>query len=152
MMKKLIITIMLMLGFGTVSLSANENTPEDVILGFAKAIQNNDMEKAKTYVDRKSFIVPKNIRKPNLGNKDILNRKLEGLYSLLVSYNTLNPKDWSFKVEKDTNGIDNYDLLLINPKIEQRWTSFISGIEYRYNIGVRLIKVNDIWKIASIID
>jgi hypothetical protein len=103
---------------------ASNNTPESVILGFAAAMQNGDIEKAKSYLDKKSFIKPKNIMKPQLGTKDTLEREINLFNSFLLytdseNGNAHNPKDWTIKVEKNTNGHNNYELYLINSQLKK---------------------------------
>ncbi len=150
-MKKIVIAIMLVFGFG-LNVYAGD-TPESVILSFANAMQNGDIEKAKSYLDKKSFIKPKNIMKPQLGTRDTLEREINLFNSFLLytdseNGNAHNPKDWTIKVEKSTNGNNNYSLYLINSKLEQRWTSN-SGINYASSKSFEVIKVGKEWKIAG---
>ena len=84
-MKKLFLALMLVLGFG-LNVYASNNTPDSVILGFAAAMQNGDIEKAKSYLDKKSFIKPKNIMKPQLGTKDTLEREINLFFQLIYLY------------------------------------------------------------------
>ena len=151
-MKKLFLALMLVLGFG-LNVFASNNTPESVILGFAAAMQNGDIEKAKSYLDKKSFIKPKNIMKPQLGTKDTLEREINLFNSFLLytdseNGNAHNPKDWTIKVEKNTNGHNNYELYLINSQLKQRWTSN-TGINYSSSKSFEVIKVGKEWKIAG---
>lgn len=152
-MKKLFLALMLVLGFG-LNVFASNNTPESVILGFATAIQNEDFEKAKNFLNKPSFIKPIHIFKPHLGTKNTLETEIQGFYRHLTNsgsdYKTFNNvKDWNFKVEKDTNGINNYSLLMINPNFDQRWTSLTSGTKYDSSKNFELIKINNEWKITG---
>ena len=80
-MKKLFLALMLVFGFG-LNVYASNNTPESVITSFLEAMRNGDEAKARTYLDLNSFIVPKNIMKPQLGNKDISTGKISLFLSL----------------------------------------------------------------------
>ena len=74
-MKKLFLALMIVFGFG-LNVYASNNTPESVITSFLEAMRNGDEAKARTYLDKDSFVKPKNIMKPNLGTKDFTKRDL----------------------------------------------------------------------------
>lgn len=153
-MKKIVITIMLMLGLGTVSLSANENTSKGVVEAFLKALLNNDGQKAKNYLDEKSFIAPINWRKPQLGTRDtrdqVLSERLNGLFG-----------DWQVKDKqiKDTSKYEfqiepynevNEFIIHIKNKTSSKaeLQEFQSGLNgFHYIIGTK--NINGKWKIST---
>ncbi len=54
-MKKLFLALMLVFGFG-LNVYASNNTPESVITSFLEAMRNGDEAKARTYLDKDSFV------------------------------------------------------------------------------------------------
>ena len=70
-MKKLFLALMLVLGFG-LNVYASNNTPESVILGFAAAMQNGDIEKANSFLGKEYKIFGKHIVGQGLGKKEFV--------------------------------------------------------------------------------
>lgn len=94
-MKKIAITIMLMLGFG-LNAYAYENTSRGVVEAFFKAIADNDGQKAITYLDNSG----KNFK--TLSRPDTRKIKVDGLLNMLFSYYKENVQDTSkyeFQIE-----------------------------------------------------
>lgn len=94
-MKKIVITIMLMLGFG-LNAYAYENTQRGVVEAFFKAIADNDGQKAITYLDNSG----KNFK--TLSRPDTRKTKVDGLLNMLFSYYKENVQDTSkyeFQIE-----------------------------------------------------
>lgn len=96
-MKRIVLAIMLVLGFG-LNVYASNNTPESVITSFLEAMRNGDETKARTYLDLNSFIKPKNIMKPNLGTKDFTKRDLSLITGIFMSGN--GGTNWKYEAKK----------------------------------------------------
>lgn len=138
-MKKIVLTIMLMLGLNVYA----SNTPESVITSFLEAMRNGDETKARTYLDKNSFIKPINIMKPQLGTKDFTKRDLSLINGIFMTGGREN--NWDYKISKSTRqlknpddrGIYTYDVLISNPNYEKE------------NQIMFLKVINKTWKIAG---
>ena len=136
-MKKIVLAIMLVLGFGLTNASANENTPEGVILAFYKACVNGDLKKAMSYLDKDSFK-----RNRNGILKD--EREKKALYEVKAySRDTFEGKpidksQWQFTI---IDKIDFYNVEIRNISVNYVYTGTVINVK----------KVNGVWKISTII-
>ncbi len=139
-MKKVLIKIMLVLGF-SLNVFAASNTPESVITSFLEAMRNGDETKARTYLDLNSFIKPKNIMKPNLGTKDFTKRDL-GLVDNMFNQGGKG-NNWKYEVKKSTRNT--------NPDNKGVYTYDVSSstAEYELEKIYRVKKINNSWKITG---
>lgn len=137
-MKRIVLTIMLMLGF-SLGAYANDNTPEGVILAYMEALKKGDLEKAKSYLDEKSFT--RTDKKGRVKNET--NKQVEGDYRTL-KYGASDISQWTFKIEKKDDIENSYRIYLINPTSEFESTRTYGRIE-----SARYKKINGKWKIIS---
>lgn len=138
-MKKLIIKIMLMLGF-CLNVYASNNTPESVITSFLEAMRNGDETKARTYLDKESFIKPINIMKPHLGTKDFTKRDLSLITGIFMSGN--GGINWKYEAKKNTRNINPDNKGVYTYDVE------ISNSNYNTEKMFYLKLVNKSWKIT----
>lgn len=136
-MKKIVLAIMLVLGFGLTNASANENTPEGVILAFYKACVNGDLKKAMSYLDKDSFK-----RNRNGILKD--ERERQASYEVnAFSRDTFEGKpidksQWQFTI---IDKIDFYNVEIRNISVNYVSTGTV----------IQVKKVNGVWKIITIV-
>src|SRR5574344_1869330 len=102
-MKKLYLALMLVLGFG-LNVYASNNNPESVITSFLEAMRNGDETKARTYLDKDSFVKPKNIMKPNLKTKNFTKKNLSLITKISINRNVRT--NWKKKKKKSTININ----------------------------------------------
>ena len=138
-MKKLYLALMLVLGFG-LNVYASNNTPESVITSFLEAMRNGDETKAKTYLDLNSFIVPKNIMKPQLGNKDISTGKIGLVKNMFVQNGN---SGWTYTINLDTT--------TVNPDTRGffTYTVLMKTVNYDLEKFYFVKKINNTWKITG---
>ena len=139
-MKKLFFALMLVFRFG-LNVYASNNTPESVITSFLEAMRNGDEAKAKTYLDLNSFIVPKNIMKPQLGNKDISTGKI-GLVKNMFAQN--GNSGWTYTIRLNDNRLANPDSRGVYAYIVKMETTNYDLTKY-YEVK----KINNVWKITG---
>ena len=139
-MKKLFLALMLVLGFG-LNVYASNNTPESVITSFLEAMRNGDETKAKTYLDLNSFIVPKNIMKPQLGNKDISTGKIGLVKNMFVQNGN---SGWTYTIILNDNRLANPDSRGVYAYIVKMETTNYDLTKY-YEVK----KINNVWKITG---
>ena len=138
-MKKIFISIMLVLGFG-LGAYANDNTPEGVILSYREAIKKGDLEKAKSYLDEKSF---DNIA-PNGRKNNSVNKKINGSYSKLKYGGDIS--QWTFKIKKtDELSAGDYEVYYTNPTAQ--FESTRNGTDF---LLVNVKKINGKWKLTYV--
>lgn len=138
-MKKVFIKIMLVLGF-SLNVFAASNTPESVITSFLEAMRNGDEAKARTYLDLNSFIVPKNIMKPQLGNKDISTGKVGLVKNMFVQNGN---SGWTYTINLDTT--------TVNPDTRGffTYTVLMKTANYDLEKFYFVKKINNTWKITG---
>lgn len=139
-MKKIVIAIMLVFGF-SLNVYAS-STPESVITAFLEAVKSGDIKKAKTYLDKDSFIVPKNIMKPQLGKKDIMDGKL-GLVDNMFNQGGKD-NQWTYDIKFNNTWLNNPD--------NRGYYGYIVKMEtvnYDLTKSYTLKKVNDTWLIVG---
>ena len=140
-MKKLFLALMLVFGFG-LNVYASNNTPESVITSFLEAMRNGDEAKARTYLDLNSFIVPKNIMKPQLGNKDISTGKISLVNNMFVQGGKNNR--WTYTIKLNDNRLANPDSRGVYAYIVKMETTNYDLTKY-YEVK----KINNTWKITG---
>lgn len=140
-MKKLFLALMLVLGFG-LNVYASNNTPESVITSFLEAMRNGDETKARTYLDKDSFVKPKNIMKPQLGNKDTTTGKLGLVNNMFVQGGKNNR--WTYTIKLDDNRLANPDSRGVYAYIVKMETTNYDLTKY-YEVK----KINNVWKITG---
>ncbi|QNM90355.1 hypothetical protein HOO34_01030 [Aliarcobacter cryaerophilus] len=139
-MKKLFLALMLVLGF-SLNVYASNNTPESVITSFLEAMRNGDEAKARTYLDLNSFIVPKNIMKPQLGNKDISTGKIGLVKNMFVQNGN---SGWTYTIKLNDNRLVNPDSRGVYAYIVKMETTNYDLTKY-YEVK----KINNTWKITG---
>ena len=137
-MKKLFLALMLVFGFG-LNVYASNNTPESVITSFLEAVRNGDEAKARTYLDKDSFVKPKNIMKPNLGTKDFTKRDLSLITGIFMSGN--GGTNWKYEAKKstininpDNKGVYTYDVAISNSNYDTEKMFYIKIINNSWKI------------------
>ena len=137
-MKKLYLALMLVLGFG-LNVYASNNTPESVITSFLEAMRNGDETKARTYLDKDSFVKPKNIMKPNLGTKDFTKRDLSLITGIFMSGN--GGTNWKYEAKKstininpDNKGVYTYDVAISNSNYDTEKMFYLKIINNSWKI------------------
>ena len=139
-MKRIVLAIMLVLGFGLNVYASS--TPESVITSFLEAVKSGDIKKAKTYLDKDSFIVPKNIMKPQLGKKDIMDGKL-GLVDNMFNQGGKG-NQWTYDIKFNDTWLNNPD--------NRGYYGYIVKMEtvnYDLTKLYSLKKVNNTWLIVG---
>ena len=140
-MKKLFLALMLVLGFG-LNVYASNNTPESVITSFLEAMRNGDEAKARTYLDKDSFIKPKNIMKPQLGSKDTTTGELGLVNNMFVQGGKNNR--WTYTIKLNDNRLANPDSRGVYAYIVKMETTNYDLTKY-YEVK----KINNVWKITG---
>lgn len=139
-MKKLLLTVMLMFGFAFIGCNANDSTPEGVILAFVEAVKKGDLEKAKSYCDKKSFdVVFMNGR-----TKNFLDEEVEGFYRKLKEDGDISK--WIFNIKFNEHNSGRYYLYMQNIASEHNY--YKDGTEFdSFDVN----KIGNKLKITSII-
>ncbi|MGJ0312525.1 hypothetical protein [Aliarcobacter cryaerophilus] len=139
-MKRIVLAIMLVLGFGLNVYASS--TPESVITSFLEAVRSGDIKKAKSYLDKDSFIKPKNIMKPQLGKKDTLDGEL-GLVDNMFNQGGKDNR-WTYDIKFNNTWLNNPD--------NRGYYGYIVKMEtvnYDLTKSYTLKKVNNTWLIVG---
>lgn len=139
-MKKIFISMLLILGFG-LGAYANDNTPQGVVLAYWEALKKGDLEKAKSYLDEKSIT-----RIDNKGRvRHDINRQATGNHRTL-KYSASDISQYVFRVENtEKESYSDYRVYFTNP------TSETEGIRNgTFNRTASIKKIKDKWKITYV--